>query len=172
MKFSTQESLITATRRRGSVSERFREGIGNSSDRMEGGGHEKLLYSKSLNMRGAEGALSESGEDSRSLLSSDGWGECVTNPGNENHLVRSKRSRVVMGARSVGRERRTSLLLERGRSAQGQEPFVCTKSPPEKEPRHRKKFFSWMRRLVWKEGEQIGERGCGRWFTWQRKFSG
>ena len=155
MKFSTQESLITATRRRGSVGERFREGIGNSSDGMEGGGRERLLCSKSLNMRGAEGALSESGEDSRSMLSSDGWGECVTNPGNGTHLVRSKRSGVVMGARSVGRERRTSLLLERGRSDQGQEPFVCSKSPSEKEPSNRKKFFSWMRRLSGKKENKL-----------------
>ena len=155
MKFSTQESLIAAKRRRDSVGERFREGIGNSSDRMEGGGREKLLCSKSLNLQRAEGACSESGEDSRSMLSSDGWGECVTNPGNGTHLVRSKRSRVVMGARSVGRERRTSLLLERGRSDQGQEPFVCSKSPPEKEPSNRKKFFSWMRRLSGKRENKV-----------------
>ena len=121
---------------------------------MERGGHENLLYSKSLNLRRAGGGCSESGEDTRSMFSSDGWDECPKNPGNGSHLVRSKRSRVVMGAQAVGRERRSSLVLpERGRSTQ--ESFICSESVPEKEPSNRKKFFSWMRRLSGKRENKV-----------------
>ena len=142
-------------RRRGSVGERFRDG--SLSEQMEGGGRENLLYGKSMNLRRMEGACSESSEDSRSMFSSNSWGECPKNPGNGPQLVRSKRSRVVMGARSVGRDRRSSLLLERGRVAtQWQEPFTCPKTPPpEKEPSNRKKFFNWMRRLSGKKEKKV-----------------
>ena len=105
-----------AARRRGSIGERWRGEVGNySSGQMGGCGQESLLCSKSLNLRRAEDVCSESGEDSRSIFSSDGWGEYPKNPGSGPPLLRSKRSRVVMGARSVGRERRSSLvLLDRG----------------------------------------------------------
>ena len=141
--------MTTTARRRGSFSQRFGDGRAISSDQIEGGGGENLPYTRSLHLRRLEGACSENSEDSRSLFTSDGRGECLKNPGNGPHLVRSKRSRVVMGARSVGRDRRCSLLLERGKSAQGQKPFICPKTPPEKEAStsSRKRFFNWMRRL-------------------------
>ena len=122
--------MTTSARRRGSLSERSGEGRGISFDQIKGGGRENPPDSKSLYLRRMEGACSESSEDSRSLFTSDGRGECLKNPGNGPHLVRSKRSRVVMGARSVGRDRRSSLMLdERGRSAQGQKPFQRHQAP-------------------------------------------
>lgn len=126
---------------------------------MGGCGQESLLCSKSLNLRRAEDVCSESGEDSRSIFSSDGWGEYPKNPGSGPPLLRSKRSRVVMGARSVGRERRSSLvLLDRGKSNQRQEAFTtCSETVPEKEPSNRKKFFNfgWMKRWSGKKEKKV-----------------
>ena len=87
----------------------------------------------------------------------------MKNPGSGPHLVRSKRSRVVMDARSVGRDRRSSLLLERGKSVQGQKPFICPKTPPEKDPStsSRKRFFNWMRRLSGKKEKQVDKEVAG-----------
>ena len=124
-----QEPLTTTARRRGSLSERFVDERGISFDQNEGGGEENLPYTRSLHLRRLKGACSESSEDSRSLFTSDDRGECLKNPGTGPHLVRSKRSRVVMGSRSVGRDRRSSPLLERGKSAQGQKPFQRHQAP-------------------------------------------
>ena len=139
-------------RRRSSVGERFREGIESfSSDPLERGGHGNPLCSKSLDLRRAEGGCSESG-----MFSTDGWGAWPKNPGNGPHMVRSRRSRVVMGARSVGRERRSPFVpLEKGRPAQGQEPFICSETAPQKEPSNRKRFFNWVRRLSGKKDKKV-----------------
>ena len=155
--------MSTAARRRSSISERFGEFKGNSFGRIEGGGGENLPYTRSLHLSRLEGACSESSEDRRSLFTSDDRGECLKNPGTGPHLVRSKRSRVVMGARSVGRDRRSSLLLERGKSVQGQKPFICPKTPPEKEAStsSRKRFFNWMRRLSGKKEKQVDKEVAG-----------
>ena len=155
--------MTTSARRRGSLSERSGEGRGISFDQIKGGGRENPPDSKSLYLRRLEGACSESSEDSRSLFTLDGRGGCQKNPGNGPRLVRSKRSRVVMGARSVGRDRRSSLLLERGKSAPGQKPFICPKTPPEKEPSisSRRRFFNWMRRLSGKKEKQVDKEVAG-----------
>ena len=155
--------MTTTARRRGSLSERFGDGRGISSDQFGGDGGENLPYTRSLHLRRLEGACSESSEDSRSMFTSDDRGDCLKNPGTGPHLVRSKRSRVVMGARSVGRDRRSSLLLERGKSAQGQKPFICPKTPPEKEPSisSRRRFFNWMRRLSGKKEKQMDKEVVG-----------
>ena len=65
-------------------------------------------------------------------------------------LVRSKRSRVVMGARSVGRERRSSLLLGEG------ETSLFEEARPEKEVSSGKRFFNWMRKLSGKKEKKVG----------------
>ena len=65
-------------------------------------------------------------------------------------LVRSKRSRVVMGARSVGRERRSSLLLGEGETSSLEE------TRPEKEVTSGKRFFNWMRKLSGKKEKKVG----------------
>ena len=156
--------MTTSARRRGSLSERSGEGRGISFDQIKGGGRENPPDSKSLYLRRMEGACSESSEDSRSLFTLDGRGECLKNPGNGPHLFRSKRSRVVMGARSVGRDRRSSLLLdERGKSVQAQKPFICPKTPPEKEPSisSRRRFFNWMRKLSGKKEKQVDKEVVG-----------
>ena len=156
--------MTTTARRRGSLSERFGDGRGIYSDQFGGGGGENLPYTRSLHLRRSEGACSESSEDSRSLFTLDGRGDCQKNPGNGPHLVRSKRSRVVMGARSVGRDRRSSLMLdERGKSVQGQKPFICPKTPPEKEPSisSRRRFFNWMRKLSGRKEKQVDKEVAG-----------
>ena len=155
--------MTTSARRQGSLSERFGDGRGISSDQFGGGGGENLPNTRSLHLRRLQGACSESSEDSRSMFTLDDRGECLKNPGTGPHLVRSKRSRVVMGARSVGRDRRSSLLLERGKSVQGQKPFICPKTPPEKEPSisSRRRFFNWMRRLSGKKEKQVDKEVAG-----------
>ena len=66
-------------------------------------------------------------------------------------LARSKRSRVVMGARSVvGRERRSSLLLGEGETSSVEE------TRPEKEVSSGKRFFNWMRKLSGKKEKKVG----------------
>ena len=65
-------------------------------------------------------------------------------------LARSKRSRVVMGARSVGRERRSSLLLGEGETSSLEE------TRPEKEVTSGKRFFNWMRKLSGKKEKKVG----------------
>ena len=67
-------------------------------------------------LKSSEVVCSESSEDNRSMFSSDGRDESMRNMGIGPPLVRSRRSRVVMGARSVGRERRSSLLMDEKRS--------------------------------------------------------
>ena len=64
-------------------------------------------------------------------------------------LARSKRSRVVMGARSVGRERRSSLLGEGETSS-------LEETRPEKEVTSGKRFFNWMRKLSGKKEKKVG----------------
>merc|ERR1719234_802239 len=68
-----------------------------------------------------------------------------------------------MGASGVGRDQRSSLLLERGKSAEGREPFICPKTSPEKErsTSSRKKFFNWMRRLSGKKEKQVDKQVAG-----------
>ena len=65
-------------------------------------------------------------------------------------LACSKRSRVVMGARSVGRERRSSLLLGEG------ETSLFEEARPEKEVSSGKRFFNWMRKLSGKKEKKEG----------------
>ena len=65
-------------------------------------------------------------------------------------LARSKRSRVVMGARSVGRERRSSLLLGEG------ETSLFEETHPEKEVSSGKRFFNWMRKFSGKKEKKVG----------------
>ena len=65
-------------------------------------------------------------------------------------LACSKRSRVVMGARSVGRERRSSLLLGEG------ETSLFEEARPEKEVSSGKRFFNWMRKLSGKKEKKVG----------------
>ena len=68
---------------------------------------------------------------------------------------------MVMGARSVGRERRSSLLMDEKRSSQEQETFVFPEIRPEKELSNRKKFIRWMRRLSGKKEKNVEEELVG-----------
>ena len=113
--------------------------------------------SKGSCLKSSEVVCSESSEDNRSMFSSDGKDESMRNMGIGPPLVRSRRSRVVMGARSVGRERRSSLLMDEKRSSQEQETFVFPEIRPEKELSNRKKFIRWMRRLSGKKEKNVEE---------------
>ena len=95
------------------------------------------------------------------MFSSDGKDESMRNMGIGPPLVRSRRSRVVMGARSVGRERRSSLLMDEKRSSREQETFVFPEIRPEKELSNRKKFIRWMRRLSGKKEKNVEEELVG-----------
>ena len=108
-------------------------------------------------LKSSEVVRSESSEDNRSMFSSDGRDESMRNMGIGPPLVRSRRSRVVMGARSVGRERRSSLLMDEMRSSREQETFVFPEIRPEKELSNRKKFIRWMRRLSGKKEKNVEE---------------
>ena len=55
-----------------------------------------------------------------------------------------------MGARSVGRERRSSLLLGEGETSSFEE------TRPEKEVSSGKGFFNWMRKLSGKKENKVG----------------
>ena len=112
-------------------------------------------------LKSSEVVCSESSEDNRSMFSSDGRDESLRNMGIGPPLVRSRRSRVVMGARSVGRERRSSLLMDEKRSSQEQETFVFPEIRPEKELSNRKKFIRWMRRLSGKKEKNVEEELVG-----------
>ena len=79
-----------------------------------------------------------------------GWPGKATSQDGPPPLVRSKRSRVVMGARSVGRERRSSLLLGEGENSSVEE------TRPEKEVSSGKRFFNWMRKLSGKKEKKVG----------------
>ena len=79
-----------------------------------------------------------------------GWPGKATSQDGPPLLVRSKRSRVVMGARSVGRERRSSLLLGEG------ETSLFEEARPEKEVSSGKRFFNWMRKLSGKKEKKVG----------------
>ena len=78
-----------------------------------------------------------------------GWPGKATSQDGPPPLVRSKRSRVVMGARSVGRERRSSLLLGEGETSSFEE------TRPEKEVSSGKRFFNWMRKLSGKKEKKV-----------------
>ena len=80
----------------------------------------------------------------------DGWPGKATSQDVPPPLARSKRSRVVMGARSVGRERRSSLLLGEGETSSVEE------ARPEKEVSSGKRFFNWMRKLSGKKEKKVG----------------
>ena len=54
-----------------------------------------------------------------------------------------------MGARSVGRERRSSLLLGEGETSSVEE------TRPEKEVSSGKRFFNWMRKLSGKKEKKV-----------------
>ena len=79
-----------------------------------------------------------------------GWPGKATSQDGPPPLVRSKRSRVVMGARSVGRERRSSLRLGEGETSSVEE------TRPEKEVSSGKRFFNWMRKLSGKKEKKVG----------------
>ena len=79
-----------------------------------------------------------------------GWPGKATSQDGPPPLVRSKRSRVVMGARSVGRERRSSLLLGEGENSSLEE------TRPEKEVSSGKRFFNWMRKLSGRKEKKVG----------------
>ena len=83
-------------------------------------------------------------------LAGGGWPGKATSQDGPPLLVRSKRSRVVMGARSVGRERRSSLLLGEGENSSLEE------TRPEKEVSSGKRFFNWMRKLSGKKEKKVG----------------
>ena len=78
-----------------------------------------------------------------------GWPGKATSQDVPPPLARSKRSRVVMGARSVGRERRSSLLGEGETSS-------LEETRPEKEVTSGKRFFNWMRKLSGKKEKKVG----------------
>ena len=78
-----------------------------------------------------------------------GWPGKATSQDVPPPLARSKRSRVVMGARSVGRERRSSLLGEG-------ETSLFEEARPEKEVSSGKRFFNWMRKLSGKKEKKVG----------------
>ena len=79
-----------------------------------------------------------------------GWPGKATSQDGPPPLVRSKRSRVVMGARSVGRERRSSFLLGEGETSSFEE------TRPEKEVSSGKRFFNWMRKLSGRKEKKVG----------------
>ena len=78
-----------------------------------------------------------------------GWPGKATSQDGPPPLVRSKRSRVVMGARSVGRERRSSLRLGEVETSSVEE------TRPEKEVSSGKRFFNWMRKLSGKKEKKV-----------------
>merc|ERR1719474_855089 len=83
-------------------------------------------------------------------LTRGGWPGKATSQDGPPPLVRSKRSRVVMGARSVGRERRSSLRLGEGETSSVEE------TRPEKEVSSGKRFFNWMRKLSGRKEKKVG----------------